>query len=582
MEPHRCDREFRGSVGTSRTGAGGYCPLASSYPNPCPAGTYNNESGATSEDECDNCLAGYYCSGLCGFQIFIRLQCSGSNSPYPTGPCYPGYYCESASITPTQHECAAGKYSGYGAAECTDCEPGTYQPYRAQATCVDTPAGYYADGYGSTTYLLRGRLLLPAGTASYLRDPAPRRDDFRELLVDVTECSLCDAGYYCGPKDDGSDGLSAPTAKCDAGYYCSSGAFDSQGAYCIDLDVYVASYDPATDSNVTYDGNATSIGYLKDCGDGGGCPRVCAGGYFCRNANEGAPSTTPLCLDDACAGDYGLCPAGSSCANGTSEPAACAAGTYGPTVGLDACLACPAGRMCNGTNTTHYADCPRGGFCPAGTGATPEPCPKGRYGHATNLARAADCAPCPEGLHCPEPGLVAPGPPCDAGFVCEIGSVHANGTARAGGLAAAPCAAGGYCRAGSAHATPCPVGTFSPDAGETSPGACGACTAGSYCDAVGLAAPAGLCEPGYYCEAGATPRASARGGRVPARRRRARALRRGDLRRGRGRRAAAAECTPCLPGHFCNDTGLEAPAGTCAPGHFCTEGAIVAAPDHTW
>ena len=45
---------------------------------------------------------------------------------------------------------------------------------------------------------------------------------------------------------------------------------------------------------------------------------------------------------------------------------------------------------------------------------------------------------------------------------------------------------------------------------------------------------------------------------------------------------AAAECTPCLPGHFCNDTGLEAPAGTCAPGHFCTEGAIVAAPDHTW
>ena len=88
-----------------------------------------------------------------------------------------------------------------------------------------------------------------------------------ELLVDVTECSLCDAGYYCGPKDDGSDGLSAPTAKCDAGYYCSSGAFDSQGAYCIDLDVYVASYDPATDSNVTYDGNATSIGYLKDCGE---------------------------------------------------------------------------------------------------------------------------------------------------------------------------------------------------------------------------------------------------------------------------------------------------------------------------
>jgi len=110
---------------------------------------------------------------------------SGSNNPYPTGPCYPGYYCESASITPTQHACAAGKYSGYGAAECTDCEPGTYQPYRAQATCVDTPAGYYADGYGSTTYLpCEVGYYCPAGTASYLRDPASRgRDDFREILT---------------------------------------------------------------------------------------------------------------------------------------------------------------------------------------------------------------------------------------------------------------------------------------------------------------------------------------------------------------------------------------------------------------
>ncbi|KAH8062904.1 dihydrolipoyllysine-residue acetyltransferase [Aureococcus anophagefferens] len=340
-------------------------------------------------------------------------------------------------------------------------------------------------------------------------------------------------------------------AKCDAGYYCSSGAFDSQGAYCIDLDVYVASYDPATDSNVTYDGNATGYpepcpigtfyggtlltGDCDTCSPGAACDttglggaerglrlrgiqifnptsislistQVCAGGYFCRNANEGAPSTTPLCLDDACAGDYGLCPAGSSCANGTPEPAARAAGTYGPT-GLDACLACPAGRMCNGTNTTHYADCP--GAASARRARARRRSPARRAATLTNLA--ADCAPCPEGRHCPEPGLVAPGPPCDAGFVCEIGSVHANGTALAARRGAAR--AGGYCAlARRRDAVPRPNGTFS----------------------------------------NAT------------------------------RLQAAAECTPCLPGHFCNDTGLEAPAGTCAPGHFCTEGAIVAAPDHTW
>ena len=134
----------------------------------------------------------------------------------------------------------------------------------------------------------------------------------QELLVDVTECSLCDAGYYCGPKDDGSDGLSAPTAKCDAGYYCSSGAFDSQGAYCIDLDVYVASYDPATDSNVTYDGNATSIGYLKDCGDdGGGCPA----GHFCLRGS-GYPEPCPIGTfygGTLLTGDCDTCSPGAAC-----------------------------------------------------------------------------------------------------------------------------------------------------------------------------------------------------------------------------------------------------------------------------
>lgn len=118
--------------------AGGYCPLGASFPSPCPAGTFGNRTGLASADDCTNCLIGYYCAG--------------SSLPYPSGPCKAGYYCGSGSISPTQNECPAGTYSDVGSGSCTDCSPGTWQPYKAQSSCVVSPAGYYTDDFGMTTY----------------------------------------------------------------------------------------------------------------------------------------------------------------------------------------------------------------------------------------------------------------------------------------------------------------------------------------------------------------------------------------------------------------------------------------------
>ena len=43
-----------------------------------------------------------------------------------------------------------------------------------------------------------------------------------------------------------------------------------------------------------------------------------------------------------------------------------------------------------------YFDCPRGYYCPAGTGADIEPCPPGTYSNVTNLYNVVQCKDCPE------------------------------------------------------------------------------------------------------------------------------------------------------------------------------------------
>ncbi len=92
--------------------AGGYCPIGSSYQQPCPQGTYNNFSGAADPADCSNCPPGFYCSG--------------TSNPAPTGPCEAGFFCPGGASTSTQNRTQSGYYAPVGAAVQYPCPPGQY------------------------------------------------------------------------------------------------------------------------------------------------------------------------------------------------------------------------------------------------------------------------------------------------------------------------------------------------------------------------------------------------------------------------------------------------------------------------
>ena len=60
---------------------GFYCPAGTGIDwQPCPRGTFNNETGLARSEQCKACIGGYYCDEL-------------SMVSYK-GPCDAGYYCE--------------------------------------------------------------------------------------------------------------------------------------------------------------------------------------------------------------------------------------------------------------------------------------------------------------------------------------------------------------------------------------------------------------------------------------------------------------------------------------------------------
>lgn len=99
--------------------AGGYCPIGSSYPQACKAGTYNNFSGASTPADCSDCPPGFYCSG--------------TSNPAPTGKCAAGYYCSGGANDSYQHAVDPGYYSNEGASAQYPCLPGTYSNEASQS-----------------------------------------------------------------------------------------------------------------------------------------------------------------------------------------------------------------------------------------------------------------------------------------------------------------------------------------------------------------------------------------------------------------------------------------------------------------
>lgn len=104
-------REPLGDVYGGKCFPGYKCPEGSSYPEPCEAGTYNNETGRSS---CLDCPPGFFCT----MNTTVPVECPS------------GYYCPINSKTATAHPCPAGTFNNLTARsalqDCQPCTPGSY------------------------------------------------------------------------------------------------------------------------------------------------------------------------------------------------------------------------------------------------------------------------------------------------------------------------------------------------------------------------------------------------------------------------------------------------------------------------
>ncbi|XP_028816920.1 signal peptide, CUB and EGF-like domain-containing protein 1 [Denticeps clupeoides] len=201
---------------------------------------------------------------------------------------------------------------------------------------------------------------------------------------DLSWCRQCPAGYYCL-----GAGLTEATGTCAPGFYCSGGAQTSMPQ------------DGET-------GNWCPTGYY--CPPGSAFPLECPDGTFSNTTGAAECTDCPpgmICLTGE---EMELCPEGHFCLGGTMDDILpCPPGTYNPMPGqsqLEQCLLCPSGMYCeewglseptgscqpgyfclaginfrnpDGNISTGVGGaCPRGHYCPDGTGL-PLPCPIGTF-----------------------------------------------------------------------------------------------------------------------------------------------------------------------------------------------------------
>jgi hypothetical protein len=90
-----------------------YCPVGTSTPYACPAGTYNNITG---QYECTPCPAGYFCNE--------------NTTTYEDFPCPVGHYCPNGTKYHDEFPCPNGTFrasqQGHSDSDCTQCTGGSY------------------------------------------------------------------------------------------------------------------------------------------------------------------------------------------------------------------------------------------------------------------------------------------------------------------------------------------------------------------------------------------------------------------------------------------------------------------------
>ena len=179
---------------------------------PCKAGSYQNATGAAG---CVRCGLGSFCP--VGASLELPAACeSGTYANFTDGDGFPdcfdcpaGSSCGGGATLPA--ECSPGTVAATGGlSECASCEPGWYQPFSGGSKCVVCGAGSYS--------------------------------------INVLSCELCQVGEYCpagsvvgtpcppGSTTDGRGATRKEDCGCYAGLYDASGSLDclecSEGMNC--------------------------------------------------------------------------------------------------------------------------------------------------------------------------------------------------------------------------------------------------------------------------------------------------------------------------------------------------------------
>ncbi|OQS02383.1 hypothetical protein THRCLA_21431 [Thraustotheca clavata] len=352
---------------------GSFCPSGSIVPQPCPAGTFNNNTGQAS---CQICPARYYCL---------------ANSTAPL-PCPPGYYCPVQTQYGTQFPCLSGTFSNsallQSSNECLDCPPGQY--------CSGLPPTNVSTGFCSSPYFCSRRAT------------SPRPND--------TSGGLCSAGYVC------LDGASIPNPTDNVtGYACPA------GKYCPPGSPYPLGCSPGTYSPLL------GAGACLGCQGGFYCPQntsvpvVCPVGSFCpQNSSQPLPcpigtysNNTSLVSAAQCP----MCPPAYYCnSTGLIQPSGlCLAGYICTGVNSTFGSICPPGKYCP-EGSAIGTPCPLGTYRPNNQGQSVNDCspsPGGTFTYATGLlAPTGICAP---GYYCSLQATTSSPTDGTTGNICPIG-----------------------------------------------------------------------------------------------------------------------------------------------------------------
>ncbi|XP_050777455.1 signal peptide, CUB and EGF-like domain-containing protein 3 [Gopherus flavomarginatus] len=193
------------------------CPQGSSSPSPCPPGSFLAHQGGQSAQDCQPCLAGWFCSH--------RGQST------PEGRCKEGWFCPEGSVSGLNPDyiCPVGHYCPAGSPEPKPCPSGKYQDQTGQSLCKTCPAGRFcgpevqiqdhketfSHGTIKPADCPAGYYCL-SGTKAAKQYPCPEGTFSNQTgLSNSKDCRPCPGGKFCADA-----GLLTPSGPCLPRYYC--------------------------------------------------------------------------------------------------------------------------------------------------------------------------------------------------------------------------------------------------------------------------------------------------------------------------------------------------------------------------